>query len=449
MRVMVVGAGRVGTQLSRYLSQENHDIIVVEKNPDVARKAMETLDAMVVEGNGASPQTLIEAGLERCDMLIAVSAIDEVNILACLVASKTGVERKVARLRNSEFSRPDAKLSQKDLGIDLIIHPEEETARELVLLVRRSAATDIIEFEQGRVQLLGLRIEQDATIINKTLEQIDKENPDILFRVIAIFRANKTIIPSGKDIVNRGDQLFFITKTELVSRLLQIVGKNEEKMEKIMILGGGKVGRLVAAELERDKQLNVKLIESSLNKSTKIAEKLQRTLLIVGDGTDLDLLAAEGIMDMDSYIAVTDDEETNILSCLMAKHLGVVRSLALVNRSDYLPIMPSIGVDAAVDKQTITVNAILRFIRRGNIVSLATLRGIDAEILQIEISSDSKVAGKELRTLKLSRDAMIGVITRGKEVIVPVGSTKLTPGDKLIVFTKPDALIKVEKIFAD
>ncbi len=445
---MVIGAGRVGIQLSRYLSQENHDVILIESDTDIARKAMETLDAMVIEGNGASPETLVDAGIKQCDMLIAVSAIDEVNILACMIASKAGVERKVARLRNTEFSRPGSLFKPEELGIDLIIHPEEETARELVLLVRRSAATDIIEFEQGRVQLLGVRIDQDAPIINKSLEEIDQENPDILFRVIAIFRGNKTIIPSGRDIVNRGDQLFFITKTELVPRLLQILGKNEEKMEKIMILGGSKVGRLVAKELERDKQLNVKLIESSLNKSTKIAEKLQRTLLIVGDGTDLDLLATEGIMDMDSYIAVTDDEETNILSCLMAKHLGVARCLALVNRSDYLPIMPSIGVDAAVDKQTITANAILRFIRRGNIVSLATLRGIDAEILQIEISPDSRVVNKELKTLKLSRNATIGVITRDTKVIVPIGNTKLTAGDKLIVFTKPDAMAKVEKIFA-
>jgi len=449
MKVIVIGAGLVGTYICEYLSSEDHDVTVIEKDPAVCRKATDTLDAMVIQGDGASPALLVKAGVHKTDMMVAVSPDDEVNILACLAAAKAGVKIKIARLRNPEFSHEGALLGKKELGIDFIIHPERETARELGWLTRRSAATDVIEFEEGRVQLIGVRLDASSPVLNKTLQQIDRENPDLLFRAVAIFRANKTIIPGGEDHVTRGDQLFFITKTELVPQLLEVLGKSDERIEKVMILGGGRVGRIVAAELEKDKECQVKLVESNREKSQRIAEELQRTLIIVGDGTDLDLLAVEGIMEMDSYIAVTSDEETNILSCLMAKHMGVRRCLALVSRPDYLPIMASIGVDAAVDTQTLTANAILRYIRRGNITSLASLPGIEAEVLEIEITQSSRAAGRKVKALNLDHDGMIGIISRNGQVIVPIGDTELRDGDHLIVFTTPASVGRVEKIFAN
>jgi trk system potassium uptake protein len=448
MKVIIVGAGRVGLQLGKMLTAENNDVTIIDPDSKACRKASDLLDAMVIQGNGAVPSILEEAGIKSSDMLIAVTSLDEINILACLAASRCNVGIKIARLRNTDFSQPDSILKKEDMGIDLIIHPELETARELVWLIKRTAATDIIEFENGQVQLIGVRIDKDQPIINKTLRQIDEENPDIRFRVVAIFRTNKTIIPGGDDYVQKGDQLFFMIEADRVPRLLQILGKGEEKMENIMILGGGKVGRLVASDLEKDKQFQVKLIEAQHEKGVKIAEQLKRTLIIMGDGTDIDLLAAEGIMDMDGYIAVTDDEESNIISCLVAKHLGVKRCLAMVQRSDYLPIMSSIGLDAAVDQQMITANAILRFVRRGNIVSLATLPGIDAEVLQIEVHEKSKASGKELNRLKMPKNAMIGILSRNGDVSVPIGTTILKPGDKLFVFTLPNAISEVEKMFA-
>ncbi len=448
MNVIIIGAGRVGFRVAKILSSEGHNVTIVDKDQDACHHAIELLDAMVLEGYGSRPETLKKAGIDKCDMLIAVTAVDEVNIMACLIASKLGVPKKVARLSYSEYSNPDCPIKKEDLGIDLIIHPEEETARELVWLIRRTTATDVIEFAEGRVQLIGLRLDRQSPILNKSLEQMAAENPDIDFRIVAIARANQTIIPSGTDIVTRGDQLFFVVGTEVLPKLLELTGNAESKLENLMILGGGRVGRLVAAELENDKSLNIKLIESNREKSHKIASSLIRTLIIVGDGTDLDLLATEGIMEMDGYIAVTDDEESNIISCLMAKHMGVRRTLALVNRPDYLPIMPSIGLDAAVDKQMITANAILRFIRRGNVMSVSTLRGVEAEVLEVEISEKSKISGKKLAKVKLPRDAMIGMITRGDKVFVPTGEAEILPGDKLIVFSLPSAVSSVEKLVA-
>jgi len=447
MKIIIVGAGRVGLHLAKKLTFENHDVTIIDNNPETCRRANDLVDALVIEGNGSSQETLIGAGLNSCEMLVGVTAVDEVNIVACLIASKAGVNTKIARLRNTEYSDENSILKQKDMGIDFIIHPEEETARELVWLIRRTAATDVLEFAQGRVQLIGVRIDQDAPIVNQTLSHISEANPNVLFRIVAIFRANNTIVPSGKDYVNKGDQLFFITKTESVPKILNLAGKSEEKLENIMILGGGKVGRLVAAELEKDRKINIKLIDSSREKTVKIANEVKRTLIILGDGTDLDLLATEGIMDMDGYVAVTDDEEINIISCLLAKHLGVSRTLALVNRSDYMPVMSSIGLDAAVDQQMITANAILRFIRRGNIISFATLRGIEAEVLEIIVSSESKIVNKVLKKFKLPQNVIIGLITRENKVFVPTGDSIILPEDKLIIFALPSAIKNVETLF--
>ena len=448
MKILIVGAGQVGLHLGKILIAESHDLTIVDIDPDACKKANDLLDALVIEGSGSSQQILQKAGIETSDMVIAVSAVDEVNVMVCLVASKVGVGTKIARLRNTEYSHAGALLEKEDLGIDFIIHPEEETARELVWLIKRSAATDVVEFAGGKIQLVGVRIDRNSPIVNQTLQQITEAHPDILFRVVAIFRNNqKTIIPTGRDVVNIGDQLFFITQTERVQQVLDLAGKSDEKLDSLMILGGGKVGRLVAAEMERDKHIDIKLIESSRDKSEKIAQAVRRTLIIMGDGTDIDLLATEGIMDMDGYVAVTDDEETNIISCLLAKHLGVKRTLALVNRSDYMPVMSSIGLDAAVDKQMITANAILRFIRRGNIVSFAALRGIDAEVFEIDVNKGTKIAGKTLKQLKLPRDMIIGLVIRNGQVFVPIGESSIQPGDKLIIFTLPTMVKTVEKLF--
>ena len=446
MNVIVIGAGRVGFRVGKILSQEGHNVTIVDKDPDSCRRALDQLDAMVMEGSGAQLDVLLKAGIKQCDMLVAVTASDEVNILACLIASKLGVPRKIARLTSNEFSNPNSVIKKEDLGIDLIIYPEEETARELVWLIRRTTATDVIEYADGKIQLIGLRLDKDAPIMNKSLLQISTENPDVNFRVVAIVRTNQTIIPTGHDIVTKGDQLFCIAKTDSLPELLKIAGKSESKLENLMILGGGKVGRMVAAELEQDKHLSIKLIESNREKSHKIADTLIRTLLIVGDGTDLDLLVTEGIMDMDGYIAVTEDEESNIISCLVAKHMGVRRTLALVNRPDYLPIMSSIGLDAAVDKQMITANAILRFIRRGNIVSVSTLRGVEAEVLEVEVTAASKIVGKYLKKVKIPAGSIIGMITRGDNVFVPTGDFAIEAGDKMIVFSLPSAVPQVEKL---
>ncbi len=447
MRIVIIGGGEVGFHLAKLFSKENHQVVMIEPDKAKIARAEEQLDILVVEGSGSSVDTLLKAGIKETDLVIAVSAFDEVNIVACMLADKFGVTKKIARVRNQDFTNENAVLTPEQLGIDLIINPELETAHEIVWLIKRSAATDVIEFANGAIQLVGLRLDSKAKIIRRQLHEVSMGMTDMTFRTVAIFRNGRTIIPTGEDYFHNGDQIFVVSKTGAVPDLLELCGKADERIEKIMILGGGKIGRQVARELEHDKNLTIKLVESNQSKSEMVAEQLMRTLVIQGDGTDVDLLASEGIIDMDAFISVTDDEESNIITSLLAKHLGVRRTITMVQQATYIPLMGSIGLDATVDKRMITANAIARFIHRAEVVSVARLRGIDAEAIELVAQRGADITKKALRKMQFPQGAIIGAVNRGGDVFVPVGDTIIQPGDKVVVFALPKSVTNVEKLF--
>ncbi len=447
MKIVIIGVGEIGFNLAKILSQENHDIVVIEKDHEKCAHAMEQLDIAVLEGNGASAEMLAQAGVVDADIVIAASDIDEVNIMACMLANKLTEARTVARVRNAEYSGENAVVNAQQLGIDLMIHPENEIANEIVNLARQASATECMAFADGTLQLLGLRISnRKALVVGKTLLELGAGYPDIPFRVVAISRKNEIIIPKGDDWVHFNDQLYVISEQSMVPRVLQLMGKEDETLEDIMLLGGGKIGRNVAGALEGD--INVKLVETNRKKSQRIADKLKKTLVITGDGTDLDLLAREGIMDMDTFIALTHDDEKNMISCLLAKHLGVKRVIALVNKLIYLPILPTIGIDASVSTVLSTVDAILRFIRKGTVVSVSSFKGVVAEVIEFVVPNDAKITKKDLINIKFPSNALIGGIIRGDQVIIPTGSTRVQPADKAIVFALPDSIGEIERFFA-
>ncbi|MCH7753656.1 Trk system potassium transporter TrkA [candidate division KSB1 bacterium] len=447
MRIIIIGGGEVGFHLAKIFSKEGHQIVMIEPDREKISRVEESLDIMAVQGSGSSVETLVEAGIKDAKLVIAVSAIDEVNIIACMLAEKFGVPQKIARVRNQEFTNPNAVLTPKQLGIDMIINPELETAHEIFWLIRRSAATDVIEFANGSIQLVGLRLDSKAKIISRQFKEVSLSLPELTFRTVAIFRNGRTIIPTGEDYFISGDQIFVVSKTESVPDLLELCGKTDDRIENIMILGGGKVGRLLAKELEKDKNMNIRLVETSRSKSQIIAEQLEHTLVIQGDGTDVDLLASEGIADMDAFVAVTDDEELNIITSLLTKHLGVRRTITMVSNADYLPLINSIGLDVAVDKGIITANAIARFIHRGEVVSVATLRGIDAEAIELVAQKGAKITKRTLRDTKFPDGAIVGAVTRDGEVFVPVGDSSIEANDKVVIFALPKAVANVEKMF--
>jgi trk system potassium uptake protein TrkA len=445
MNILIIGAGEVGFQLTRRLSAEKHNITILEKDPDKARRAEEQLDAMVIQGSGSSFVDLKKARIEQAEIFAALSNNDEVNFLACLYAKKLGIPHKIARVRNPEFTESDFILSREELGVDHLIHPEKETADAVIRLIRQSSATDIVEFSSGKVQLMGIRLEQNSPILHKQLKDIWLEYGNLAARIVAINRKERTIIPGGDDVLIPGDQIFVICAKELIPQMVKITGKENVSIQNIMILGGGLIGLFVARELENE--INVKIIESRADRSEEIADYLKKSLVIHGDGTDMDLLALEGIIDMDSFISVTGDDETNIISTLMARHLQVPRTIALVNKTEYLPITPTIGMDAVVSKKLLTVNAILRFIQKSTLERIVTIPGVDAEVIEIVPNRGSKITKKTLKEIHFPRSAIVGAVQREDGVIIPTGETQILPGDRVVIFSLPIALSEVEKMF--
>jgi trk system potassium uptake protein TrkA len=446
MKIVIIGAGEVGFYLAQRLSYEKHDLVVIDADPEKCAKAREGLDVAVVEGNGSSQSVLVEAGLESADMLIAASAVDEINILACMVAARMGVKRKVARVRNPDYYGPASILRAEDLGVDLFIHPEEEVIQEITRLLMRASASEVIEFENGKILVVGLKLDVHCANLGKPLKDIGTEEQRKNLRIVAMLRGEKTIIPTGDDTLTRNDQIFVVTKRESLPELLALTGKTDQKLDKIMVLGGGKIGTGLACGLED--QIGVTLVESNKEKSVRLACQLKKTEVFQADGTEIDTLAREGLLGMDAFVAVTSDDEINIISCLLAKHLGIHKTIALVNRTTYLPLMPVIGIDNTVNVRLSTANAILRFIRRGSILSVATFHGIDAEAIEFEVREDEKVTKKPLKNLRLPAGALVAAIVRGGDVFVPYGSSVIEPGDKVIVFALPEAIPAIEKRFS-
>lgn len=446
MKIIIVGAGEVGFHLAKILSQEHHDIVVIDSDEERVGRLNENLDVMAVEGSGISPNLLSQSGAQNADLLVAVSPYDEINMLACQIANKLGTKRTIARVSNPEFNSPDAVIKPEQLGISLTINPEAVTAEEVVRLVKRSTATDVLEFGEGRIQIIGLRLDGNSPLINKKMREIGIDYTELVFRVVAISRGARTIIPSGDDVFKKNDQVFAVCKTEYVKEMLRLAGKGDEEVKNVMILGGGKIGSQVAEALEDE--INVKIIESSKERSIDLADRLRKALVIQGEGSDIDLLAKEGIMDMDVFIAVSEDEETNIISCLMAKHLGVPKTIALVENTDYVTLAGTIGLDVAVNKKLSAAQIILKFIRKGEILSVATLHGVDAEVIELLAQKGSDVTKKALKDVSFPQGAIVGCVIRENDVLIPVGATKINPNDRVVVFTLPRSIRDLEKFFS-
>ncbi|MBN2199058.1 MAG: Trk system potassium transporter TrkA [Candidatus Aminicenantes bacterium] len=364
------------------------------------------------------------------------------------MASRYNVKQEIARIRNPIHFENAPRFTLADWGVDLAIQHEFETAKEIVRLIKRSAATDVLEFADGRVQLIGVRIDATCPLVHKTLEADSREFPERIFRVVAILRGTETLIPGGNETFQNRDQLFVIAGVDDIHDFVALLGKSDEKLQQIMILGGGRVGRATARLLDGEKDLTIKLIDSDADRALELADELHRTLVIHGDGRDFNLLATEGVLETDALVSATGDEETNILTSLLAKHLGVTKTIAMVNRREYLPLMAPIGVNAAVNTNIITSNAILRLIRRGDVVALASLSGLDAQAVEYLVHAESPITRKPLSRIRFPKGAIVGAVTRGDDVTIPVGDTRIRPEDHVIIFSLPRALPDIDKLFS-
>lgn len=447
MRVIVIGAGEVGYHLAERMSLESHDVVVIERDEDLAQKIQSQLDVLVVQGNGASLACLERAGIDRTQLMLAVTNFDEANLIACLLASQFAVKLKVARVSNPEYYERRGVLEEKRFGADLLINPELECAREILKLLHRTEASDVAEFADGRIMLLALPVHEGAPVAGRTLEEIDRTLGERHFLTVAIDRNGRSIIPDGSTTLEAGDLIYLAAEAPHLAQAYRLLDLEHHRVQRVMLLGGGRVALNLSRMLERE-GIQPTILERSRARCVRLAETLETALVLHGDATDLDLLVQEGVGETDGLAAVTNEDETNLLAALLAKHLGAKKVIALLKRSEYIPLVTRIGIDAAVSPRLSTANRILQQVRGGKILSLTVMEQNRAEVMELEVLPGSRAAGKAVRDLDLPRGSILAAFERGEEVGIPRGDTRIEAGDRLVVFALPEAVEATASYFA-
>lgn len=452
MKVLVCGAGQVGSSIARHLAGEGNDVTVIDNRADVVRKMADTLEVTTIIGNAAHPDILNRAGARDADMLIAVTHFDEVNMVACQVAhSLFEVPEKIARIRAQTYLDPAwADLYRREhLPIDLIISPEIEVARAISRRLEVPGAFDMIPFGHGRLRVIGVRCDEGCPVVDTPLRQLTEIFPRLNIVVLGIVRNDRIIVPRGEDQMLIGDEVYFVTESSHLERAMSTFGHEEKEARRMVIVGGGNVGLFLADDLENaHKGLNLKLIEVDPERARMLAEKLGRTVVINGDALEKEILDEAGIRESEAMIAVSNDDEVNILTSLLAKRAGCKRALALINSPSYMTLIGPLGIDAAVSPRESTVSTILQRIRRGRIHAVHSVRDGLAEIVEAEALETSPLVGNPLRDLKLPAGVLIGAIVRGQVVIIPRGDTVIKPKDRVVTFVAQTAIKKFEQAFA-
>ncbi|BCA78639.1 Trk system potassium transporter TrkA [Desulfuromonas sp. AOP6] len=449
MKILIIGAGQVGYFLCERLSLEGHEVTLIDRDSDHLQRTQDRLNVMGIVGNGASAESLEQAGIKDTDIFIAVTDMDEVNILACLLAREYDVPTRVARVKSIEYSGGGAVLSKEKLGIDLLINPDDAVAEEISKIACRSGAFDVAEFVEGQIQFIGYRIGESSPLCDLTLKELGEIRGIYRFVVTAISRGDKTIIPRGDDTIQAGDRIFIFAHQRDMPAIQYMLKLEEEQVSKkprIFILGGGHIGLRIAEMLEK-RRFDVRLVDRNENRCHKLSAKLSRTMVIHADGTDIRTLIDEGVENADVFIAVTDNDETNILCSLLCKKHGARRALALVNNPELVNLAPTLGLDASVSPRLAAAGAILKYVRRGGVISLATVEGSNSEVLEIEVKQGSGIENKTLQDLHFPAGAIIGAIVRGTTYEIPSGESRLKGGDRVVIFALPGALAKVERFF--
>lgn len=445
MKIVIIGAGEVGYHLGKGLSKENHDITIIDVSPVKCKRVRDNLDVIVVNGDGASPSVLRESNVQESDLVVAVTRIDEVNLIASQISHSLGVKQIIARLRNTEYTQKDTIIHPEKFGVDLVIHPEMAASKEIVRLVMQTAASSVVEFEGGRLQLIGVRLERECPIIGNTLSEVRRQNIHFSFSAVAVLRNHDSIIPHGDFIFSPDDICYYLVRRKHANDLFKMFGKAVRETHDVMILGGGKIGRAVARLLQEE--ISVRLVENSLEKANRLASELDKTLILNGDGTDIEFLRSENIEDLDSFIAVTESEQTNLLSGLLAKSLGIRQTIVHVSTTEYIPAMKAIGLDAVISKTMSTVNVILEYIRSDYIASITNFEDIEVEAVEFSPEPGSKVTRNLLKDIKFPSASIVGAINHHGHISIPDGDTQITEEDSVLIFTLPRFIHKIEKLF--
>ncbi len=448
MKIIIVGAGEVGFHIASHLALENKDVVVLDIDPDAIRRISDHLDVQVVTGSGSSPVILEEAGIQDAEVILAVTNSDETNLVACLVADIISPSTiKLARIRNAEFDNYHEILREQAPHIDTIINPDIEVVKTIHRMMSVPGAVDIGEFADGRLKFVGVNLEDDSKLAGSRLLDLPAIIGNARLLIAAVVRGDELIIPRGEDRLQSGDLVYFISEEDKLIDTLSLFNKYDQPLKRALIVGGGRIGFRLARLLE-EHSIYCKIIERNPDRCTYLAERLNKSIVLCGDGSDQELLSEENIQDMDIVITLTQDEETNILASLLAKRMGARKAITRISKFSYFPLTDAIGIEQVVSPRLSAINTILQHIRKGKVLSAISIKGEQAEVIEAVALETSGIVEKPLRDISFPKGAMVAGIIHEEMIIIPTGDSVIQPDDRVIIFARKEAISKIEKILA-
>ena len=444
MKIVIAGAGEMGSHLARMLSGNGHDITVIDSDQKLLSEVGNLADVITVEGDSTVFAVLRRAAVRKCDLFIAVNHEENANIVSAMLAKKLGAKKSIARIDNNEYLEPNNKEMFIDMGIDYLFYPEKVAAREVINLLGHTSTTEYVDFSSGKLSLVVFRLDPTSPLVGRVPVGFQEETP-LSYRTVAITRNGQTIIPREGEQFMEGDMVYVIARQDAVHEVMEFSGQSNIEINNLMILGGSRIGIRIATELQDE--INIKLVDYNAEKAYRLAEMLDKTLIINEDGRNTDAMMEEGLSNMDAFVAVTGRSETNILAAMLAKRMGVKKVIAEVENLNYINLAESIGIDTIINKKLVTASNIFRFTMSTDVQAIKCLTGSDAEVLEFIVKPNSPATKVRIRDLGLPEDAIIGGIVRGDKVFIAVDNMEINPYDRVVVFSMPGSVGKVGRYF--
>ncbi|MDE6778210.1 MAG: Trk system potassium transporter TrkA [Alistipes sp.] len=445
MRIIIAGAGEMGSHLAKMLSGNGHDITVVDADPKLLGDVSSLADVITVEGDSTTFDTLRKAAVRRCDLFIAVNHEENENILSAMLAKQLGAKKSIARIDNNEYLEPNNKEIFIDMGIDYLFYPEKVAAREVINLLGHTSTTEYVDFSSGKLSLVVFRLEASSPLVGRELAGFAADDTPLSYRTVAIARSGQTIIPRRGEEFMEGDLIYVITRQDAVRELIELSGQTNVQVKNMMILGGSRIGIRIAEELQDE--MNIKLVDYNSEKAYRLAELLDKTLIINEDGRHTEAMLEEGLSNMDAFVAVTGRSETNILAAMLAKRMGVKKVIAEVENLNYISLAESMGIDTIINKKLVTASNIFRFTMSTDVQAIKCLTGSEAEVLEFIVKPNSPATKSRIKDMNLPDDVIIGGIVRGDKVFIAVGNTEINAYDRVVVFAMPSAIGRIGEYF--
>ncbi|WP_295940436.1 Trk system potassium transporter TrkA [uncultured Alistipes sp.] len=445
MKIVIAGAGEMGSHLAKMLSGNGHDITIIDSDQKLLSEVGNLADVITVEGDSTTFAVLRKAAVRKSNLFIAVNHEENDNIVAAMLAKKLGARKSIARIDNNEYLEPNNKEMFIDMGIDYLFYPEKVAAQEVINLLGHTSTTEYVDFSSGKLSLVVFRLEPGSPLVGQQPTGFTEDETPLSYRTVAIARAGQTIIPRDGEIFMEGDMVYVIARQDAVKGVMELSGKSNIDIKNMMILGGSRIGVRIATELQDE--VNIKLIEYSSDKAYRLAESLDKTLIINEDGRNIEAMAEEGLSNMDAFVAVTGRSETNILAAMFAKRMGVKKVIAEVENLNYINLAESIGVDTIINKKLVTASNIFRFTMATDVQAIKYLTGSDAEVMEFIVKPNAPAVKKRIKELGMPGDTIIGGIVRGDKVFIATGNMEINPYDRVVVFTMPESVDKVGYFF--